>query len=106
MPALLVLLIAIVVIAVLGLSLFSLGLKLLWWALVGLVIGGLGRLLIPGGQNLGLGTTILGGIAASLLGGVIARAVDVGSFLQFLIAVILAALAVLYLPPLVSRIKG
>ena len=61
MPALLVLLIAIVVIAVLGLSVFSLGFTILWWALIGLVIGGLGRLVAPGGQSIGLGTTILSG---------------------------------------------
>ncbi len=103
MPALLVLLIAIVVIAVLGLSVFSLGFTILWWALIGLVIGGLGRLVAPGGQSIGLGTTILSGVAASLLGGVIARALDVGGFIQFLIAVILAALAVLYVLPLVRR---
>ena len=36
--------------------------------LIGLVIGGLGRLVIPGKQNLGLGMTILVGVAAALLG--------------------------------------
>lgn len=106
MPVLLVLLILIVAIAVLGAAAFSLGLSLLWWAIIGLVIGGLGRLIIPGRHDIGLGVTILGGIAASLLGGVIARALEVGGFIQFLIAIILAALVVLYGPVLAGRSKA
>lgn len=105
MPALLLFLIAIVVLAVVGISALGLGLKILWWALIGLVIGGLGRAVIPGAQNLSLQVTILGGVAAALLGGVIARALDVGNLLQFLIAVIVAGLMALYGPPLAKRLK-
>lgn len=36
--------------------------------LIGLVIGGLGRLVIPGRQNIGFWLTVLVGIAAALLG--------------------------------------
>jgi uncharacterized membrane protein YeaQ/YmgE (transglycosylase-associated protein family) len=36
--------------------------------LIGIVIGGLGRLVIPGKQNIGFGMTVLVGIAAALLG--------------------------------------
>jgi uncharacterized membrane protein YeaQ/YmgE (transglycosylase-associated protein family) len=36
--------------------------------IIGLVIGGLGRLVIPGRQNIGVGLTMLVGIAAALLG--------------------------------------
>jgi uncharacterized membrane protein YeaQ/YmgE (transglycosylase-associated protein family) len=36
--------------------------------LIGIVIGGLGRLVIPGRQNIGFGMTMLVGIAAALLG--------------------------------------
>jgi uncharacterized membrane protein YeaQ/YmgE (transglycosylase-associated protein family) len=36
--------------------------------LIGLIVGGLGRLVIPGRQNLGVGLTLLVGIAAALLG--------------------------------------
>jgi len=36
--------------------------------LIGLIVGGLGRLVIPGKQQIGLGLTILVGIAAALLG--------------------------------------
>lgn len=36
--------------------------------LIGLIIGGLGRLVIPGRQHIGLLMTVLVGIAAALLG--------------------------------------
>jgi uncharacterized membrane protein YeaQ/YmgE (transglycosylase-associated protein family) len=36
--------------------------------LIGLVVGGLGRLVIPGRQHIGLFMTVLVGIAAALLG--------------------------------------
>jgi uncharacterized membrane protein YeaQ/YmgE (transglycosylase-associated protein family) len=36
--------------------------------LIGLIIGGLGRLVIPGRQNIGFWMTVLVGIAAALLG--------------------------------------
>ena len=36
--------------------------------LIGLIVGGLGRLVIPGKQNIGLMLTVLVGIAAALLG--------------------------------------
>jgi uncharacterized membrane protein YeaQ/YmgE (transglycosylase-associated protein family) len=39
--------------------------------LTGLVIGALGRLLIPGPNPMGIGLTILVGIAGALLGGLI-----------------------------------
>jgi uncharacterized membrane protein YeaQ/YmgE (transglycosylase-associated protein family) len=35
---------------------------------IGLVVGGLGRLVIPGRQNIGFGLTLLVGVAAALLG--------------------------------------
>ena len=41
----------------------------------GLVIGALGRLVVPGPQRMGIGTTILVGIAGSFLGGLLGRLV-------------------------------
>ena len=41
------------------------------WVLFGLVVGAIARALYPGRQSMGLGTTIMLGIAGSLLGGVI-----------------------------------
>ena len=45
------------------------------WLLIGLVIGGLARLLVPGRQHIGLILTILIGIVAALLGGIITTAI-------------------------------
>jgi uncharacterized membrane protein YeaQ/YmgE (transglycosylase-associated protein family) len=91
---LLFIVISIVLLVVLGAAFVGLALTVLWWALIGLVIGGLGRLVVPGRQRMGLLATALGGIAAALLGGVIARAADLGTGLQFLIAVAVAAVLV------------
>jgi uncharacterized membrane protein YeaQ/YmgE (transglycosylase-associated protein family) len=45
------------------------------WLIVGLIAGGLARLLIPGRQAMGLLMTMLLGLAGSLIGGLISAAV-------------------------------
>src|SRR5215471_17015305 len=85
-----VLLIVILVLLLAG-SLVGLAFSLLWLVLTGLVIGALGRLVLPGRQEIGLLTTALVGVAASLLGGILANLFDVGWLVQFLVAVALAA---------------
>jgi uncharacterized membrane protein YeaQ/YmgE (transglycosylase-associated protein family) len=82
---------AVIVLLALGIAVIGLTLKLLWWALVGLLIGGLGRLILPGAQPIGVLATAGLGVAAALLGGIVAHALDVGAVLQFLIAVGVAA---------------
>ena len=69
-------------------------LELLWLAITGLIIGGLGRLVLPGRQVIGLLPTALVGIAASLLGGVLANLFDAGWLVRFLVAVALAAIGI------------
>jgi uncharacterized membrane protein YeaQ/YmgE (transglycosylase-associated protein family) len=66
------------------------------WLLIGLVIGGLARLLVPGRQHVGLILTILIGIVAALLGGIITTAlVGAGhAVLTFIVALVAAALLV------------
>ena len=81
----------VIVAIVLGIALVGLALKLLWWALIGLVIGALARLVLPGKQAIGLLMTAGAGIAGAILGGVIADAIGVGNILQFLIAIAVAA---------------
>jgi len=88
-----VLLIVVVVLLLAG-SLIGLAFSLVWLALTGLVIGALGRLVLPGRQDIGLPATALIGIAASLVGGILANVFDVGSIVQFLVAVALAAVGV------------
>lgn len=87
-------LLAIVVLVVIGAALMGLVLQLLWWALVGLVVGALARLVLPGEQPLGILGTALYGIGGALLGGIIANALDVGRILEFIIAVLTAAILI------------
>jgi uncharacterized membrane protein YeaQ/YmgE (transglycosylase-associated protein family) len=93
MTVVVVLLVLILVLLTGGLIL-GLAVEVLWLALTGLIIGALGRLVLPGRQNIGLLTTALIGIAASLLGGVLGEIFDAGWIIRFLVAVALAAIGV------------
>lgn len=66
------------------------------WLLIGLVIGGLARLLVPGRQHIGLILTILIGVVAALLGGIITTAIlGAGhTIITFIVALVAAALLV------------
>ncbi len=88
---LVLILVAIVVLLVVGWAVLGLALKLLWWALLGLLIGGLARLILPGRQAIGWLGTAGAGVVGALLGGVVANALDLGSILQFIVAVLTAA---------------
>jgi uncharacterized membrane protein YeaQ/YmgE (transglycosylase-associated protein family) len=72
---------------------------LLWLAIGGLIIGGLGRLLVPGPNPIGLVRTALAGLAGSFVGGLIAR-YALGLYnrysllVGFVLAVIIAAIIV------------
>lgn len=87
-------LLGIVVLVVIGGAIMGLLVELIVWAIIGAVIGGLGRLILPGPRPIGVFATILAGVGGALLGGVIANALDVGRVLQFLIAVLVAAVLV------------
>ncbi len=71
---------------------------LIWLAIGGLIIGGLGRLLVPGPNPIGLIRTALVGIAGSFLGGLVAHAIGWhyrSSLLAgFVLSVIFAAIIV------------
>jgi uncharacterized membrane protein YeaQ/YmgE (transglycosylase-associated protein family) len=69
---------------------------LIAWLLIGLVVGGLARLLVPGRQHIGLILTIGIGIVAALLGGIITTAlIGAGhTVISFIVALIAAALLV------------
>jgi uncharacterized membrane protein YeaQ/YmgE (transglycosylase-associated protein family) len=88
-----ILLIVVLVLLVAG-SLIGLAFSLLWLAITGLVVGALGRLVLPGRQDVSLLATALIGIAASLLGGILANLFDVGWIIQFIVAVLLAAVGI------------
>ena len=91
MIVLLVVLVAIVALVIIGSAVIGLAFKLLWWALIGLVIGALARLVIPGRQTMGLVATAGSGVGGAILGGIVAHAIGVGAVLQFVIAIAVAA---------------
>ncbi|MBL7261713.1 GlsB/YeaQ/YmgE family stress response membrane protein [Paractinoplanes lichenicola] len=66
--------------------------------IVGLIVGALGRLVVPGRQNIPIWLTMLIGVVAALLGTVIARAAGVNtsgfSVLELVIQVVVAAVGV------------
>ena len=67
--------------------------------IVGLIIGALGRLVVPGKQNIPIWLTMVIGVVAALLGTVIARAFGVEStsgidWIELLFQVLLAAVGV------------
>jgi uncharacterized membrane protein YeaQ/YmgE (transglycosylase-associated protein family) len=92
--AVVVVLLVVILALLLAGTIVGLAFSLFWLALTGLVIGALGRLVLPGRQDISLLATALIGIAASLLGGILANAFDVGWIIQFLVAVALAAIGI------------
>ncbi|MFC4585846.1 GlsB/YeaQ/YmgE family stress response membrane protein [Sphaerisporangium corydalis] len=76
--------------------------------IVGLVIGVLARLLIPGRQNIPIWLTIVIGIVAALIGTAIAGAIGVSNtsgidWLELILQIVLAIIGVLLASTLYSR---
>lgn len=67
---------------------------ILWFIVVGAVIGALARLIVPGRNPIGVLLTILVGIAGAIIGGVVANALGAGTLVAFVIAVVIAAVVV------------
>lgn len=103
MPAVVIVLLVVIVALLVAGALVGVALKLLWWALIGLVIGALARLVLPGDQALGILATILFGVAGSLLGGILADVFGLGAILQFVLAVAVAAVLIALFGPRFSR---
>ena len=66
------------------------------WLVIGLVIGALARLLVPGRQHIGLIMTILIGVVAAIAGGLLTTAIlGAGhTVITFIVALVAAALLV------------
>ncbi|HLL65568.1 MAG TPA: GlsB/YeaQ/YmgE family stress response membrane protein [Micromonosporaceae bacterium] len=67
--------------------------------IVGAIVGVIGRLIVPGRQNISIWLTIGVGIVAALIGTFIANALNVGNtpgfdWIKFIIQVVLAAIGV------------
>lgn len=76
--------------------------------IVGLVVGALGRLVIPGKQRIGILMTMLVGVIAALIGTVIARATGVADtagvdWIELLFQVALAAIGVFLVAGMMGR---
>ena len=76
--------------------------------IVGLIIGALGRLVVPGKQNIPIWLTMVIGVVAALLGTVLANAIGVGNtrgfdWIEFAFQVVLAAIGVALVAGLSSR---
>ncbi len=90
MPLVLVI-VAVLVLLLVGGLIIGLTLKLLGYVITGVIVGALARLILPGRQSLGWLATILFGLGGALLGGIVANALDLGSILEFVLAVVIAA---------------
>jgi uncharacterized membrane protein YeaQ/YmgE (transglycosylase-associated protein family) len=77
--------------------------------LIGIVVGVLGRLVLPGKQPIGMLVTILVGIVSAFIGTAIARAIGIPTvtggidWLELLVQVIVAALGVALVSALMGR---
>ena len=76
--------------------------------IVGLIIGALGRLVVPGKQNIPIWLTMVIGVVAALLGTVLANAIGVGNtrgfdWIEFAFQVVLAAIGVALVAGVASR---
>ena len=76
--------------------------------IVGLIIGALGRLVVPGKQNIPLWLTLVIGVVAALLGTVLARATGVADtkgfdWIELLFQIVLAAIGVALVAGVGSR---
>jgi uncharacterized membrane protein YeaQ/YmgE (transglycosylase-associated protein family) len=89
--------VAVIVLLLLAGAIVGLTLKLLWWAIIGVAIGALARLVLPGKQQVGILTTAGAGLAGSFGGALVARAFGWGSFVQFILAIGVAAAVILAL---------
>jgi len=81
---------------------------IIWAIVIGAVVGALGRLVVPGRQNMPIWLTILVGIVAAFIGTAIARAMGVSNtsgfdWIEHAIQVGLAALGVLLVAGIGSR---
>src|SRR5437879_8998160 len=66
---------------------------IIWWILIGLVVGAVARLVIPGRHHIGIIVTILIGIVAAIVGRILTAALlGAGhTIITFIVAVLLAA---------------
>jgi uncharacterized membrane protein YeaQ/YmgE (transglycosylase-associated protein family) len=94
--AMILVLFLILVALFIALPLVGLALWTLWTTIVvGLILGALGRLVVPGPQRIGFLATLVAGLCGSIVGGFLGQHVlDVGRLATVLLEIGVAALAV------------
>lgn len=84
-----------VVVLLVGGAILGAALNLVWYLLVGLVIGALARLVVPNTGGMSLIATALFGVAGALIGGMLANhLLDWGTIGSLLLSVAVAAVLV------------
>jgi uncharacterized membrane protein YeaQ/YmgE (transglycosylase-associated protein family) len=88
-----------------ALPLAGMALWALWTTIViGLILGALGRLIVPGPQRIGVLATLVAGLCGSILGGFLGQHVlDAGRFVTVLLEIGVAALAVAAIAAVTNR---
>lgn len=71
---------------------FGLTISLVYYALSGLMIGAVARLVLPGREKIGIVGTVLIGIAGGALGGVAGRMLGAGQLIELVLSVAAAAI--------------
>ena len=66
----------------------------IWTAVIGVFLGAIGRLIVPGPQPIGVFATIACGLVGSLAGGIVGQTAHLHRFATLLIEVAIAAVAV------------
>jgi uncharacterized membrane protein YeaQ/YmgE (transglycosylase-associated protein family) len=79
---------------------------ILWFIVVGAIVGALARLIVPGRNPIGILLTIVVGIAGAILGGVVADALGAGTLVAVVFAVLIAALGVAVLTSVNTKGRG
>ena len=64
--------------------------------IVGLIVGALARLVVPGRNPIGIGMTILLGIVGAIVGGILGRAVHAGWLVTLILEIAVAAALVYF----------
>ena len=74
-----------------GFFVFGLSISIFYYLAVGLVVGALARVVLPGRENIGWFGTAIVGIAGGSIGGILGNALNVGSILELVLSVAAAA---------------
>ena len=71
--------------------------------ITGLIVGALGRLVVPGRNPIGIGMTILLGIVGAIVGGILGHAIGAGWVITLILEIAVAAALVYFVSGSRSR---